>query len=203
MKRKYIVISSFFVAAMLLGLFCYATAQYAGNVSGKAARESGQESLVSQEVSNANQRTTSETRCIIEVYNVDSEELVREERDMPAEFAGMTRQEVENYLAGYWNQADVDEEETENLIDIQLLSFSKEELVIRKTYEDPEPLTGFYLRLTKDGEVAIYARDGKTLYEKTGIWKDKIPVEEVRRLENGYVVETEKELYSILENFSS
>jgi hypothetical protein len=61
----------------------------------------------------------------------------------------------------------------------------------------------FYLRFTEDGEVAVYEKDGETLYEKTGIRKENIPEDEVEKLEKGYAVKNKKELYSILENFSS
>lgn len=61
---------------------------------------------------------------------------------------------------------------------------------------------GFYLRVDK-GEVVVYLSDGKTVYEHTGIRDQMLPEYEQRRLENGYTVKNKKELYSILENFSS
>lgn len=61
---------------------------------------------------------------------------------------------------------------------------------------------GFYLRMD-GGEVVVYLRDGKTVYEHTGISGQALPDHELHRLENGYVVKNKKELYSILENFSS
>lgn len=202
MRRRYIVISSFFVAVLLLGIFCYVSSVHMDKVSGKAAKKVRQKPFVSVAVSNANQKTTSETKCIIEVFNADTEELVCEERAMPAEYAGMTREQLEDYLLQYRSHMDVDEQEA-GLTNIQLIRFSKGEIVIRKTYEEPEQEEGYYLRLTENGEVGIYHRDGKTLFEETGIRKENLPEEEVRRLENGYVVPSEKELYSILENFSS
>ncbi len=94
------------------------------------------------------------------------------------------------------------DEQEAGLTDMKLLSFSKEKLVIRKSYHEPEQERGFFLKLT-DGEVAIYHRDGKTLYEKTGIMEESIPEDEVKKLRKGYIVKDEKDLYSILENFSS
>lgn len=205
MKRKYIVISSFFVALVLLGIFCYAVSSYAGRVSGKRAGLLFQNVLVSHEVANANEKITSDTNYVVEVYNEDSEELVREERTMPAELAGMTREEVEEYLKQYKTEMQENDAE-EGLESIQLVSFSRDELVIRKSYVEPEATSkqeGYSLRFTRNGEVGIYSRDGKTLYEETGITRDKLPEEEAEKLMDGYVVESQKELYSILENFSS
>ena len=54
-----------------------------------------------------------------------------------------------------------------------------------------------------DGEVAIFSGDGKTLYEKTGIMEQNLAEEDCELLRKGYVIQNEKELYSILENFSS
>lgn len=65
-----------------------------------------------------------------------------------------------------------------------------------------EKKKGFYLRMD-GGEVVVYLRDGKTVYEHTGISGHSLPDHELHRLENGYVVKNKKELYSILENFSS
>ena len=65
-----------------------------------------------------------------------------------------------------------------------------------------EKKKGFYLRMD-GGEVVVYLRDGKTVYEHTGISGQSLPDHELHRLENGYVVKNKKELYSILENFSS
>lgn len=96
--------------------------------------------------------------------------------------------------------ADIPEEDVEaGLIDIKLVSFSREELVIRKTYQEE---TGFILRLV-DGEVTIFSKANEDEFEKTGISQELLTEEEISALEEGYSVDSEKDLYSILENFSS
>lgn len=202
MKRRYIVISSFFSAILVLGLFCYAGTLYKGTVCGKKADADMGNCIISVAVSGTEDRAISTTRYVVEVYNADSEELVREERTMPAEFAGMTRKEIEDCIADYKETMQKEGAE-EDLESISLIRFSREELVLRKVYREPEKNSGFYLRFTDEDEVAVYKRDGKTLLEKTGIYRKNVPAEDLRRLENGFVVENEKELYSILENFSS
>lgn len=114
---------------------------------------------------------------------------------MPSEYAGMTRRQMEDYLRDYMKE----EELEDGLKDMQLVSFSREELVIRKVYQEE---SGFILRLV-DGEVAIFQKGNEDNYEKTGISQNFLTEEDIRALEEGYSVETEKDLYSILENFSS
>jgi hypothetical protein len=120
------VASSFFIALLLLGCFCYGSLNYAGKVSGSVSRES----------------------------------ILPQAEENPTE-----------------------------------------EVLNQKT--EKKEKVKFYLRISEDGEVEVYQKDGTTLYEKTGIRKENIPVEEVEKLQKGYAVKNKKELYSILENFSS
>lgn len=200
MRRRYIVICSFFIASLLLAGMCYGSYRYSERVAEEKARQKIKEQT-EETASGKEQRVTSETKYILEVYNADTEELVKEERSMPSEYAGMTRKELEEYLSKCLQTMKTNDTEA-GLSDMKLISFSKEELVIRKTYLEPEQEQGFFLKLT-DGEVAIYNRSGTRLYEKTGIQEEVLPKEEADKLRQGYVVENEKDLYSILENLSS
>ena len=92
-------------------------------------------------------------------------------------------------------------EERDGLISISLQSFSAEQIVVRNTYSVKKQ-EGFKLKLF-EGEVAIYSRDGRELYEKTGIQEENLTEEDCKSLRKGIVIKNEKELYSILENFSS
>ncbi|MCH5252293.1 MAG: hypothetical protein J1F22_04905 [Lachnospiraceae bacterium] len=197
MKRRYIVISSFFVAFFLLSVFCYGSYRY----SEKLAEEKKESVKIKQTGAKQEQKVNSDTKYILEIYNEDTEALAREEHNMPSEYNGMTRKTLEDYLKQCVQAMAADDKEA-GLSDMNLVSFSSEEIVIRKSYREPVQEKGFFLRIL-EGEVAIYDRAGKTLYEKTGISVENIPEEEVKKLKKGYIVEDEKDLYSILENFSS
>ena len=197
MNRRYIVICSFFVATLLLSFVCYASFEYAETVEKKKQHLKEEKTTVSTK----NPRITSETILIYEIYHEDTEESLKEERAMPVEYAGMTRGELENYLQQCLPVMKMQEEEA-GLLDIKLISFSKEEIVIRKTYTEVVQESGFFLK-TINGELGIFNRSGTRLYEMTGILEESIPKEELARLKQGYVVENEKDLYSILENLSS
>lgn len=195
MKRRYIVVSSFFVAMLLVVLMCYGSHLFASKVDDREKR-------VTQETgTEKEQKTTSDTVYVVEKYNEDSESVVKEIRTLPVEYAGLTRQELEQFLKK--EQIDMsDEDYEEGLTSITLISFSKEEIVIRKTYAKPIKEEGFVLK-TYEGEVSVFDNRGKVLYEKTGIPIQVLPEEEQKKLEEGYFVPDEKVLYSILENFSS
>ncbi len=199
MRRRYIVISSFFVAVLLLALLCYGSHRYAERV----ARESREEQQGETEETGAakEQKITGETKYIVETYDKGTEKLTREERSLPEEYVGMTRQEVEKYLA-LCRDTMASKDWEAGLSEVKLISFSGEELVIRKTYQKPEQETGFVLKLSQ-GEVVIYHPDGKTVYERTGIYQEDLLPDEIEKLKKGRKVADEKELYSILENFSS
>ena len=72
----------------------------------------------------------SETKLVIEKWEEESEELVKEERDMPPEYAGLTREELEKQLTVEIKDKSW-EEEKEGLVKITLESFSEDKIVIR------------------------------------------------------------------------
>lgn len=196
MSRKYVVICTFFFAFMVLSLLCYSSFRFAE----KQAKEDASRSEVAQTGGEKEQKVTSNTRYIIEKYEEESEELVKEERPVPAEYAGLTRKELEHQLAVEMATMSWEEEKA-GLVSISLESFSEDQIVIKKIYNGSAK-QGFILRL-EGGEVVVYQGDGEELYEKTGILEEDLSEEDKQLLQKGYQAATEKELYSILENFSS
>lgn len=196
MDRKYIVICSFFAAFFVLSLLCYSSYRYAG----KQEEKQQSQQQMTETSGKKEQKVTSNTRYIVEKYEEESEELVKEERAVPAAYAGLTRKELEHQLAVEFATMSWEEEKA-GLVQISLESFSEEEIVIKKVYNKSGE-QGFILKL-EDGEVVIYRVDEEEPYEKTGLMEDSISEEDKKLLKGGYAVQSEKELYSILENFSS
>lgn len=196
MKRRYGVICSFFVGFLVLSLMCYGSYRYAERKSEKEKqiKESTQTGVKKE------QTVTSRTKYVVEKYNQESEELVKEERSIPPEYIGLNRSQLEDRLVEELATMSKEEEE-KGLLSITLQSFSDEQIIVRNIYSEQKQ-EGFVLKLL-DGEVAIYSGDGKELYEKTGILEQSLTEEDCQSLRKGYVIQNEKELYSILENFSS
>lgn len=199
MRRRYTIVCLLLCAMVPLGGMCYGSYRYAQQVTEERLQYREEKTDQTEQTSGGTQqKINSDTKYIVEIYNGDSEENVREVRTMPSEYAGMTRKELEAYLDSF--MSDLPEEEVDaGLIDIKLVSFSKDELVIRKTYQEDK---GYILRLV-DGEVTIFSRANEDEFEKTGISQDSLTEEDIRALQEGYSVDSEKDLYSILENFSS
>ncbi|GHU44299.1 hypothetical protein FACS1894111_11330 [Clostridia bacterium] len=60
-----------------------------------------------------------------------------------------------------------------------------------------------YILREEDGYVMVYASDGETLFEATGIWFPSLTKELQEEIEVGKPIYSEEELYSFLENYSS
>ncbi len=197
MKRRYIVVSSFFVACLMLGVLCYGSMKF----SEKRKQEKKVKQPVQETVQKKENNTTSDTRYFLEIYDETTEELVKIEQSIPVEYVGLTREELEHELVEYIALMP-EEEQDKGLMDMKLLSFAPEKIIIRKVYGEVPQESGFTLKI-HNSEVAIYSRSGDELYELTGILVSNLSAEDKNKLEKGYVVESEKDLYSILENFSS
>ena len=100
----------------------------------------------------------------------------------------MQKMPVEEYLAG--------------LQSMEVASFSSSHLTVKKEY-DVQKVTYKYYLIADEGEVVVYYGDKKTVYERTGISYDSLPKAERNRLKQGVRVKNDKELFSILENYSS
>ncbi len=196
MNRKYMVICSFFAAFLVLSVLCYGSYRY--------AQKQEQNNRIQPETAETGggkeQRVTSKTRYIVEKYEEESEELVKEERTVPAEYAGLTRKELEHELSVEFATMSWEEEKA-GLVKISLESFSEDKIVIKKVYNKSGE-QGYILKL-EDGEVVIYRRDEEEPFERTGLMEESLSEEDRKLLLDGYAVRTEKELYSLLENFSS
>ena len=69
-------------------------------------------------------------------------------------------------------------------------------------YEKDEITDGYFIT-DIDGEIVVYNSDKESVYEYTGIKTETFDVKEQNRLEEGYYVSDEEELYALLESYSS
>lgn len=61
---------------------------------------------------------------------------------------------------------------------------------------------GYYLK-NRNGYVIVYLSDGQTVYEDTNISLSDLPPELQTEIEAGKYLDTSREIYSFLENYSS
>lgn len=146
-------------------------------------------------------RVLPSTKYILETYNMKTDTTSRQELNPPAYLVGLTRQEVIDYLASYMKDLPLSEY-NKGLISADLLYFSDEEVIIRKTYNE-DFLPYRYYVVIKDGYIVVYNSDLKSIYRYTSIEAKTLPEEDRMELMQGIYVNSLDELYSLLESYSS
>ena len=137
----------------------------------------------------------------LEVYDITTNTSTVERMNPPAKFIGLTREELIDLLAEEMKDMSL-EEYQKGLVSFALISFSKDEIVLRKCY-NPELVQYKYYLAIYDGEVIVYYSDKKTIYDNTGIQAEYLSEKAKAELSEGKYVKDEKELYSLLESYSS
>ena len=196
MKKRYLFMSSFFIIGTVFTLIYFLSYR---------SYDRGQEEVVKQDTHPVDTvkeiRVNSSMKYVVENYDGTTGVVTKEEGTVPAKIAGKTREELESYITEY-NQKLQEAAIPEAPDSVELISFSKDKVVIRENYLGAEEETGFYIKL-QDQEVVIFHNDQVTPYEYTGIQEEVLPESELEKLREGFFVEDEKELYSVLENLSS
>ncbi len=197
MKKTYLFVSSFFVLGTIITLvFFWSYRVYEQDAQKTAAGEKTETVDTVQEI-----QVNSSMKYIVEVYDGITGITTTEENPVPEEIAGLTRSGLESYISDYNTMVEANGV-SDGPDSKELVSFSKDRVVIREVYSGAEAEEGFYLKI-ENGEVVIFHNDQTTPYEYTGILEDAIRADEREKLTAGYFVADEKELYSILENLSS
>ena len=146
-------------------------------------------------------RITENTRCILEIYDIQSQLLEKKETAIQKEFYGFSREEVLMYLEAFVEEMP-DAEKEKGMVSYELLSFSENEMVLRKSY-DPMQVEYAYFMKAEGEEIVVFFSDKNRIYEYTGILTGNLPKEDREKLKAGFYVKDKAELYGILENYSS
>lgn len=200
MKKIGFYIFSFFLAAGVLSGAYYFSYKKAAEHSKKENNIIGAEQIKSVDTSKQD-IVMPDTECILEIYDTATKQKVTGVFENREELLGRTREELLFYLDYYMEEPPV-EEFQKGLIAYELLSFSKDRVVLRKTYDSNRVLYEYYIAVF-DNEVVVYYSDKKTIFEYTGISTENLPEIELRKLNYGIYVKNKEELYGILENYSS
>jgi len=137
----------------------------------------------------------------LETCYLQSQTEDREQLALPGFMVGTTRKELLAYIDGYMESMPVNEF-LDGLVSYEIVSFNADRVVLRKTYDEGKVENQFYV-CASGGFVVVYYSDLKTIYEYTEILCEGLPPEVQLTLENGFYVKDAKELYSILEGYTS
>ncbi len=160
---------------------------------------SGAESYV--EVTAREETVKSTARLIMETYNAQDQTLSRKETTMPAMYLGLTRTGVLEKLDSYMDDLSISDLEN-GLVSFDLMYFSPDCLMLRKTYQPDEDFHKYYIKLSK-GCITVYYSDKKTVYEYTDININALPADVAADVIGGMEIKDEKQLYDFLETYSS
>lgn len=138
---------------------------------------------------------------IEETYDLTTGLLESEMKTAPGFLIGMTREELTEYIRHYMDNLSLAEYEA-GLSAYEVVSFSENRVVLRKTYNAEKVPYKYYVNIS-DGMVIVYYSDLKSVFEYTHIPAVDL-AEDVRlSLIKGIYVKDREELYSLLESFSS
>ena len=201
-------ISLYFVypfAMFLLGFFshmAYVDFFYPGRQMKETQEPVVYESQFYTPVAEVENKIKEETRYLVMEYNLDSnEEGELQEKQMPAMYLGMTRQELENALGEYELNPTLEDQE-KGFLSQQLKEFSPDQIVIQKNYRPIEESSGYYL-MVEDGKIVVMEEDRKTIDLTTDIYAQALSDSLKQELIMGKYIHNMEELYGFLESHTS
>lgn len=142
-----------------------------------------------------------QTRYYLETYHTDNGTMQREELPIPGFMVGLSRDDLITYINGFMEYMPINEY-LNGLTSYEVISFSTESVTLRKTYDAAKVEFQYYI-CEKDGRVTIYYSDLKTVYEYTEILCEELAPEIRAMVEKGFYVKDAKELYGVLEGYTS
>lgn len=150
------------------------------NVGGKT-----RSSVSTMQTASIEEKVLPSTKLFLEKKFQDCKHTVKTEVELPVEMVNMTKEEM-----------------TEKYPEWTVKEFSKEEVVL---YRVADGLCNEHFVINdEDGVIVVYRLDedyNKSLYEKTDIYTEYLPTEDINRLKEGIYVYTISDLNSELENF--
>lgn len=150
-----------------------------------------------------------EAELILETCHEENNfEVETSEFNIPVELIGYTREKVIEYLENNGEFFINDEEE---LINIMLVSFAEDRVVIRKNvresaviiYPNGESERYNYYIGFKEDKVVVFKKDKETVFIETGITYDMIDRETRENIDEGVWIENINTLYRYLESITS
>lgn len=141
-------------------------------------------------------------------FEENQAEIEANELKIPVELIGFDREKVIEYLE---NNGDFFVDDDEELINIMLVSFAEDRVVIRKNvregaviiYPNGESERYNYYIGFKDEKVVVFKKDKETVFIETGITFDMVDRETRESLEQGVWIENINALYRYLESITS
>lgn len=154
-----------------------------------------------REAASASETLSVETEYVLEERDIDGDSTVETTWKLPDKYVGMNREQFLEAMELYEAFPPLSEMER-GFVSLEVLSFSRERVVVQMNYRYVKPSTSFYLAVY-DNEVLVYLEDKETVYIETDIMLDALPEELQQDIIDMLWIENEEELYDFLEAYSS
>ena len=141
------------------------------------------------------------TKYVLEETDIIRKTVVETTWRIPDRYVGMNREQFLTAMKVYESSPPLSELER-GFVGLEVLSFSRERVVIQMNYRYVQPSESFYLAVY-DNQVVVYLEDKETVYIATEIELSALPEDVQQEIIQMMWVENEKELYSLLETYSS
>lgn len=148
-----------------------------------------------------NETLSVETKYVLEERDLKNNTTVETTWKLPDKYVGMNRDQFVEAMRIYEAAPPLSEMER-GFVSLEVLSFSRERVVVQMNYRYVLPSSSFYLAVY-DNEVVVYLEDGETVYIETGIRLEQLPEEVQGDIIDMLWIEDEETLYGFLEAYSS
>lgn len=163
----------------------------------------------STDVVNSESVVKEDASLVIEICKAEeSDKIISNKNNIPVEMIGLTRKDIIEYLEEHRDFFDEKGEEIDSLL---LVSFSPNQVVIRKNVHEVETVIysnenskryNYYIAFESD-KVIVYKKDKETIFIETGITYDMLDKETCESIEEGVWLENISVLYRYLESITS
>lgn len=164
-------------------------------------RESSYGEEEAEEVLSSGETLCVDTEYVLEETDILYHTAVETTWRLPDKYVGMNREQFLQAMEVYESFPPLSELER-GFVGLEVLSFSRERVVVRMDYKFVQPSSSFYLAVY-DNEVVVYLEDMKTVYIETDIRLDSLPDDVQQSIIDMMWIKDEEALYSFLENYSS
>ncbi len=172
---------------------------YPGDIQQNVTEKKEPESPVLEVDYQAEPVITADTSYVVLSYDALSGSMQETEETPPDKYIGLSREKLEEELKGYKESPSLTDLE-KGFTGIELISFSPFRVVVRKSYEREEE--GFYL-VNENNSIVVYDKSLTHIYMDTGIKVEELPWSIQSEIMHMKYIETENELYTFLESYSS
>lgn len=142
-----------------------------------------------------------DTQYIIQEVDIRKNTSVETKWKVPDMYIGMDRTSFVREMELYQQSPSLKDQEL-GFVSVEVVSFSKARVVVRKNYMFREVFTSFYL-VNEKNYVVVYCDDLQTVYMNTNISLDSLPDGLKQEIIRNKYIASEEELYNFLETYSS